>query len=104
GDPEVAAPAPTPEVRLAAKIRRGPPVDIAGLGDGDAELCVVAHPPQAPEGELFPTEAPWRFAVAAVARGGSAGRRAGRAAGGSQVLVGECSGPEEVVAGCAQRA
>src|SRR5271165_4096258 len=38
GDPEVAAPAPAAEVRLAARVRAGVPADIAKLNDG--ELCV----------------------------------------------------------------
>src|SRR5436190_1718258 len=101
GDPEVAAPAPAPEVRLAATMRRGTPADVAGLGGDDVELCVVAHPPQAPEGELFPADAPWRFAVAAMAPDGDAGRRAARAA--AEVLVGECSAPDKVVAASGQR-
>jgi DNA polymerase I len=88
GDPELAAPAPVAELRLSGRVRSGAPADIARLGDAEAELHVVARETEAPEGALFADGAPWRFAVA-VDR---------------EVLVGDCAGPEEVVAACAERA
>jgi DNA polymerase-1 len=87
GDPEVAAPAPAAEFRLSGRLRPGAPADIARLGDAEAELHVVARESEAPEGALFAEGAPWRFAVA-VER---------------EVLAGDCTGPEEVVAACAER-
>jgi DNA polymerase-1 len=88
GDPEVAAPAPAAGLRLSARVRSGAPADIARLGDAEAELLLVARETEAPEGALFADGAPWRFAVA-IDR---------------EVLAGDCAGPEEVVAACAERA
>ncbi|HMH47665.1 MAG TPA: DNA polymerase I [Solirubrobacteraceae bacterium] len=88
GDPELAAPAPAAELRLSGRVRSGAPADIARFGDADAELHVVARETEAPEGALFADGPPWRFAVA-VER---------------EVLAGDCAGPEEVVAACAERA
>jgi DNA polymerase-1 len=88
GDPELAAPAPAAELRLSGRVRSGAPADIARFGDADAELHVVARETEAPEGELFADAPAWRFAVA-VER---------------EVLAGDCAGPEEVVAACAERA
>jgi DNA polymerase-1 len=95
GDPEVAAPAPAAEVRLSGRVRSGTPADIARLGASDSEVALVVRAAEAPEGELFADGAPWRFA-AAVAAGG-------QATGGAEVLIGDCEGPEQVVAACAQR-
>jgi DNA polymerase-1 len=88
GDPDEAAPVSTTEVTLTAGVRAGAPSDIPRLGEADSELCVVVAETEAPEGELFAEGSPWRFAVAT----------------GGQVLVGDCAGPEEVVAACAGRA
>ncbi|HWW90323.1 MAG TPA: DNA polymerase I [Solirubrobacteraceae bacterium] len=85
GDPELAAPAPAAEVLLTASVRAGAPAAIESLAD--AELGVVARAVEPAEGELFADGAPWRFAVAS----------------GGEVLVGDCDGPEEVVAACAER-
>jgi DNA polymerase-1 len=82
GDPDVAAPAPPAEVRLGGRVRAGAPADVAGLGASEHELALVAREVEPPEGELFAEGAPWRFAVAA----------------GEEVVIGDCEGPEEVVA------
>jgi DNA polymerase I len=87
GDPQVAAPAPPAEVKLGARVRAGSVADIARFGAAGAELCVVARASEAPEGALFAEGAPWRFAIAV----------------GEEVLLGDCSGPEEVVAACGER-
>jgi DNA polymerase-1 len=87
GDPDVAAPAPPAEQQLTGRVRAGSPADIARLGSSESELRVVVQESEAPEGELFADGAPWRFAVAAD----------------GEVLAGDCGGPEEVVAACAQR-
>jgi DNA polymerase I len=102
GDPELAAPAPPAEVTLSGRVRSGTPADIARL-DGESELYVVARAVQAPEGALFAEGAPWRFAVA---RGGEeqAAAKRKRSAQPAEVLAGDCAGPEEVVAACAERA
>jgi DNA polymerase-1 len=87
-DPDVAAPAPSADVTVSARVRAGSPADIARLGGPEDELRVAARASEAPEGELFAEGSPWRFAVAA----------------GGEVLAGDCSSPEEVVAACAGRA
>src|SRR3989440_5049478 len=102
-DPEVAAPAPVPEVRLAAGMRRGTPADVSDIGGEGAELSVVARAPEAPEGELFPAEVPWRFAVAALQDGRPASEARGGGEERAEVLVGECAGPDELVVACGER-
>jgi DNA polymerase-1 len=87
GDAELAAPAPTAEVRLTARVRAGSPADIVRVGSAAGELCVAVHANEPPEGELFADGAPWRFAVAAD----------------GEVLVGDCASREEVVRACAER-
>jgi DNA polymerase I len=94
------------------------------------ELCVVVSSIEAPEGELFAEGSPWRFAVYAQpspnagdslkaqssssdqpssgdeATDGEAHAVKQRPAGGAprgSVLVGDCAGPEEVAAACADR-
>jgi DNA polymerase I len=92
GDPDVAAPAPAAEVKLSGRVRSGAPADIARLGAGEAEAALVVRETETPEGALFAEGAPWRFAAAVAGRGGAA-----------ELLVGDCDGPEQVVAACAQR-
>ena len=87
GDPDVAAPASVAERKLSARVRSGPPADIERVGTAESELWVVAREVQAPEGALFAEGEPWRFAVAVE----------------GEVLHGDCGGPEEVVAACAER-
>ena len=101
-------------------MRSGALADIATLGEPDDELCIAVRAPEVPEGALFAEDVPWRFAVladppageASELGPGSAGRdEAGRGGAGAakrsarapEVLVGECSGPEELVTACAQR-
>jgi DNA polymerase I len=87
GDPDEAAPASEAEVVLTAGVRAGSVADIARLGGEGVELCVVVTAMPAPEGELFAQGSPWRFAVACE----------------GQVLIGDCDGPEQVVAACEGR-
>jgi DNA polymerase-1 len=61
----------------------------------------VARSARAPEGELFAEGGAWRFAVAS---GAEAATTRSRGAALPEVLAGECSGPEEVVAACGRRA
>ena len=78
GDPDVAAPPPTAEVTLTARVRAGTPGRHRGAAaTADSELCWSPRETEAPEGELFAEGPPWRFAVAA----------------GGEVLVGDCAGP-----------
>ncbi len=132
GEVELAKTSSSDEVKLTAHVQHGAVADVAKLlaaGDTAQELCVVAHQSEAPEGELFAEGSPWRFAVytqqspkvqslakdrspansqppsggeptadeAHAVKQGSAGARRGI------VLVGDCTGPEEVVAACAER-
>ncbi len=87
GDPETAAPAPAADVLLTARVMEGGVADIERLGAGDGELCLIVRASEPPEGALFADGAPWRFAAAA----------------GGEVLMGDCDGPEEVVAACGAR-
>jgi DNA polymerase-1 len=87
GDPDVAAPAPAAQVKLKARVKAGSPADIQRLGAAGGELCVVVRASEAPEGALFADGPAWRFAAAAE----------------GEVLVGECAGPQEVVAACGDR-
>src|SRR6185312_11149868 len=82
GDPEVAAPALPAEVQLGGRVRAGEPAGVAKLGASEDELALVAREVEPPEGELFAEGAPWRFAAAV----------------GDEVIVGDCDGPEELVA------
>jgi DNA polymerase I len=107
GEDELVAGTPTgpaAEVRLRARVRSGTPADIAGFATGEP-LCTVVREMQPPEGALFAEGPPWRFGVA-PAGSGSDSPRADSANAGSgliEVLAGDCSGPEEIVAACAGR-
>jgi DNA polymerase I len=103
GDPELAAPAPAAEVSLSAAPRAAVPADIARLGASAGELCVVARAVPAPEDALFAEGAPWRFAVAPAPPEAGSGRSERAPAPPREVLVGDCSGPQEVVAACGER-
>jgi DNA polymerase-1 len=97
GESEIATAPSAHETRLAARVRSGAPADIAalgsgGTGDGAEELCIVVQAAAVPEGALFAEGAGWRFA--AVPSDGAAR---------PTVLLGDCAGPEEVVAACAGR-
>jgi DNA polymerase I len=132
GDPELAAArsAPVEGETLRARIRAGTPQDIGAFGPAQA-LSVVVRRREAPEGALFAEGSAWRFAVTPAGPGtggGAAGAARGAAAAGTgaaarssgatesstaargakrgtpaEVLVGDCAGPEEIVAICADR-
>jgi DNA polymerase I len=117
GEAELAAPSSVDEVTLSGRVRTGSPADIAslrapaGAGAGADEVYVIVSETEVPEGELFAEGAPWRFAVCAGAAPDSAGtsgepsgERPARAATRPTVLVGDCDGPEQVVAACGERA
>jgi DNA polymerase I len=86
GDAELAAPAPAAQLKLAARVRKGSPSDIARLRGSELSVAVQAVP--APEGALFATGATWRF---------------GATADGREVLAGDCHRPREVAAACGER-
>ncbi|MGA2320790.1 MAG: DNA polymerase I [Solirubrobacteraceae bacterium] len=100
GDADLAAPSPAAEVTLSALVRAGTPADIGRLPSGELRVVVSAVKP--PEGALFAEGAPWRFAVALAPlhedEQGSPREQAGSA---SEVLAGDCGGPEEIVTACA---
>jgi DNA polymerase-1 len=110
GRAELAKAVSSDEVTLTGRLRNGAPADIAQLkaasGATPEELCVAVRATQAQEGELFAVGSPWRFAVnpdpppAGVSSGKKAAARSSR----TTVLVGDCAGPEEVVAACGERA
>jgi DNA polymerase-1 len=101
GEAEQSVPAPAAEVKLGGRVSSGRPSDIAALvarapSTSTGELGLVVVPVEVPEGALFAEGASWRFAAAV-----GAGRRAdGGAYGAPEVLIGDCQGPEEVVAAC----
>ncbi len=92
----------TTEVTLRTRVRTGVPADIAGFGTGEA-LCVVVHATETPEGALFAEGSPWRFAVAPASSDSSEGASAAGSSSPVEVLAGDCSGPQEIVAACAGR-
>jgi DNA polymerase-1 len=71
---------PAPTVREVA-------LDRLPLGDA-SEVAVAVRAPEVPEGALFAEDERWRFAIATA----------------SEVLVGDCSGPQELAAALGQRA
>ena len=85
GDSEAAAPAPPAQSTVSGRVRAGSLADVRALPD--AELTVAVMAPEPGEGELFAAESAWRFGVSC----------------GESVLVGECAGPEELVAACGER-
>jgi DNA polymerase I len=87
GEGDAAAPAPVAQTTLAAHMREGALADVAGFEPGK-EVTVAVRAPAIPEGQLVPTDAHWRFGVAA----------------GENVLVGACDGPEALVAALGDRA
>ncbi|MEN3279803.1 MAG: polymerase, partial [Solirubrobacteraceae bacterium] len=80
GEGDAAAPAPTAEVTISARVRQGSLADVANFEPGK-EVTVAVRAPDVPEGQLVPTDTHWRFGVAA----------------GENVLVGACDGPEALV-------
>ncbi len=87
GSADAAAPAPVAERSLAARVRAASLRDVAALPQ--TELAVAVRAPEMPEGALFAVDEAWRFGV--------------RADGASQVLVGTCPRPEELVSAIGAR-
>ncbi len=86
GSAEAAAPAPAAQTTLTARLQAGPPTAIPTLAGPELALAVASA--DVPEGELFATGSPWRFA----------------AAGASVVIAGDCESPDEVALACGERA
>jgi DNA polymerase-1 len=86
GEGDAAAPAPVAEETISARVRAGSLADVTGFEPGK-EVTVAVRAPQIPEGELVPVDTHWRFGVAA----------------GENVLVGDCDGPEQLVAALGDR-
>jgi DNA polymerase-1 len=103
GSAEAAAPAPqsTTAAAAAAAVVPQRPATVAELArlPADVELTLAVHAPETPEGALFGENQEWRFAVAvnALVDGGPAGPP-------SEVLLGTCDSPAEVVAALGTRA
>jgi DNA polymerase I len=117
GERELAAASspPAPGGVLRARVRAGSVADIAAFAARTA-LCVVVRPAEVPEGALFAEDMPWQFAAAPASAAAGApadafrSRRRARPVarrpepGVTDVLVGDCEGPEQIVAACAGRA
>jgi DNA polymerase I len=71
--------------QVGATLAEGGPADIAGLGEGEVALAVVA--PEVNEGELFAADETWRFGAAS----------------GDAALAGVCTDAAEVVAAAGDR-
>jgi DNA polymerase-1 len=110
GEVELAKAVSSDEVTLSGRVRSGAVTDIANLktasGVVPQELCVAVRPTEVEEGELFALGSPWRFAVTPDPPpvGASSGKKAAARASRSGVLVGDCSGPPELVEACGGRA
>jgi DNA polymerase-1 len=87
GSADAAAPPPPADHRVAASERAATIRELSSLPP--SEVAIAVTPPLAPEGALFAPDQSWRFGV--------------RAKGASEVLVGDCQGPEQVVAALAER-
>jgi DNA polymerase I len=104
GEAELAKAVSAEELTLAGRVRVGSSADIAAL-KGE-ELYLVVRESEAPEGELFAEGTGWRFAVTADPPpvGFTAGKTAAARVTRASVLAGDCSGPEQIVAACGERA
>ncbi|HEU4977277.1 MAG TPA: DNA polymerase I [Solirubrobacteraceae bacterium] len=86
-DPDAAAPALTPDVRIAARAREGTLADLRTFGPAGSEVAIAAIAPEAGEGQLLAPETEWRFGAAV----------------GEEVLFGSCGSGEELVAALGDR-
>jgi DNA polymerase-1 len=103
GEGEEAAPTAVGEIKLAGRVRAGEVGDIPKLlrAEGE-ELYLAVRPVEVPDGALFAEGAGWRFAaVAGVGSQGATGSAKGPATV-LEVLVGDCEGPEQAAAACAE--
>ncbi len=86
GSADAAAPAPAVDAALTARVRTATVEDLSRLRS--SEVALALHAPETPEGALFAPQPEWRF---------------GAYQGGSQVLAGDASRPEDVVAAIGAR-
>jgi DNA polymerase I len=87
GSAEAAAPPPTPDEQLSARVRKGDLGQLPRLGGPGDELSVALRAPEVPEGALFGPSPLSRFGVAA----------------GGEVMVGECEDGDGLVAALGDR-
>src|SRR5206468_3203460 len=87
GSAEAAAPPPTADEQLSARVRNVDLGQLARLAGGGGELAVALRAPEVPEGALFGSSALSRFGVAV----------------GDEVMVGECEDGVGLVAALGDR-
>ena len=87
GSAEAAAPAPTVEEALKARLREATLDDVTKLRK--AEVAIAVRAPEVPDDALFATDQGWRFGV--------------YVAGARDVLAGACDRPEDLVQAIADR-
>jgi DNA polymerase-1 len=88
GSADAAAPAPVAEHALSARVREGTLQDVQRLAAG-AEVALAVRPPETPEDALFGENQQWRFGAYAESAG--------------ELIVGECTRPEDLVAAVGER-
>ncbi len=86
GSADAAAPAPTTDRALTARVRNASLDDIRKLPQ--TELAIATRPPETPADALFAADGGWRFGVYP---------------GGAEVLAGSCDRPEDLVAAAGAR-
>jgi DNA polymerase I len=87
GSADVAAPAPTTDHALVARVRNVGLPDVAGLPE--TEVAIAVRAPETPEDALFAANSSWSFGV--------------YVGGASDVLTGPCDRPEDLVARIGKR-
>jgi DNA polymerase I len=103
GEGEQTAPAPSAAVQLHGRVRAGTVADIAAFAAAaQGELCFAVRPTEVPEDALFAEGPEWRFAVARAPAAVPPTPARGARTTAVEVLVGDCTGPEEVVAACGE--
>src|SRR5690349_20552507 len=87
GSADAAAPAPSTDETITARVRNGAITDVARLPETEVSIAVKA--PDIPQDQLFAADGHWTFGV--------------HVDGSSDVLAGECDSPEELVAQIGKR-
>ncbi|MGZ4197761.1 MAG: DNA polymerase I, partial [Solirubrobacteraceae bacterium] len=87
GSADAAAPAPSTDETITARVRNGALKDVARLPETEVSIAVKA--PDIPQDQLFAADGHWSFAV--------------HVDGSSDVLAGDCDAPEELVAQIGKR-
>src|SRR6476661_2725141 len=81
GSADAAAPAPTTDETITARVRSSTLKDVARLPE--TEVSIAVRPPDTPQDQLFAADGHWSFGV--------------HVDGSSDVLAGDCDSPEELV-------